>query len=316
MSGVRVIALSGGVGGAKLLRGLYAVLPPDSLAAIVNTGDDFEHLGLHISPDIDTALYTLGGLAHPEQGWGRRDETWNFMRALEAVGGESWFRLGDADLALHVERTRRLRAGEPLSAVIAHFVQSFGIRAHIIPMSDDPVATRVLTNEGELAFQDYFVRRRCEPVLRGLRFDGAENAQLTESARAAFASPELESIIIAPSNPWLSIDPLLAIPELRQALETAKCPRIAVTPIIAGNAVKGPTAKIMSELGIPVSPLTVAAHYQGLIDGFVLDERDVEQAGHLEIDVEMVDTLMNGPEDSERVARAIVHRWTAESPRG
>ena len=302
MSNIKVIALSGGVGGAKLLRGLYSVLPPDTLAAIVNTGDDFEHLGLHISPDIDTALYTLAGLAHPEQGWGRRDETWNFMRALEAIGGESWFRLGDADLALHVERTRRLRAGEPLSSVIAHFARSFGIHAQIIPMSDEAVATRVLTEEGELAFQDYFVRRRCEPVLRGLRFVGAENAQLTESASAAFASPDLEAIVIAPSNPWLSIDPLLAIPALRHALETAKCPRIAVTPIIGGNAVKGPTAKIMSELKIAVSPLSIAEHYRGLVDGFILDERDSALADEIRVPRASVDTLMTTASDCERVA--------------
>ncbi len=299
----KVIALSGGVGGAKLLRGLYRVLPPGTLAAIVNTGDDFEHLGLHISPDIDTALYTLAELAHPEQGWGRREETWNFMSALESVGGETWFRLGDADLALHVERTRQLKAGEPLSSVIAHFARSFGIRAQIIPMSDDPVATRVVTDEGELAFQDYFVRRRCEPVLRKLRYQGAEQAQLTDSARTAFASPDLEAIIIAPSNPWLSIDPLLAIPELRRALETAKCPRIAVTPIIAGKAVKGPTAKIMSEFGIASSPLSVADHYRGVIDGFVLDERDDVFAGQFDVPVEVRGTLMLTPEDCEQVAR-------------
>jgi LPPG:FO 2-phospho-L-lactate transferase len=316
MSTIKVIALSGGVGGAKLLRGLYHVLPPDTLAAIVNTGDDFEHLGLHISPDIDTALYTLAGLAHPEQGWGRRDETWNFMRALEAMGGETWFRLGDADLALHVERTRRLKEGEPLGSVIAYFARSFGIRAQIIPMSNEPVATRVVTDEDELAFQDYFVRRRCEPVLRGLRFVGAEESQLTESARAAFASADLEAIIIAPSNPWLSIDPLLAIPELRHALETAKCPRIAVTPIIAGKAVKGPTAKIMGELEIPVSPLSVARHYRALIDGFVLDERDTVLAGQFEIPVEITDTLMPTPEACVRVAGTVVRRWTGESPRG
>jgi LPPG:FO 2-phospho-L-lactate transferase len=310
MSGIRVLALSGGVGGAKLLLGLYRLLPPDSLAAIVNTGDDFEHLGLRISPDVDTALYTLGGLAHPEQGWGRRDETWNFMASLCAIGGETWFRLGDRDLALHVERTRRLRAGERLGTVIAHFARSFGVRAEIIPMSDDPVATRVVTAEGDLAFQDYFVRRRCEPVLRSLRYAGAETARLTDAARAAFASPDLETIVIAPSNPWLSIDPLLAIPELRRALETAKCPRIAVTPIIAGKAVKGPTAKIMAELGIPVSPLFVVQHFRGLIDGFVLDTRDAGVADQFAIPIEIVDTLMTRPEDSDRVARAVLNRWT------
>jgi LPPG:FO 2-phospho-L-lactate transferase len=302
MNNIKVIALSGGVGGAKLLRGLYRVLPPGTLAAIVNTGDDFEHLGLHISPDVDTALYTLADIAHPEQGWGRRDETWNFMRALEAVGGATWFRLGDADLALHVERTRRLKAGESLSEIIAHFAHSFGIRAQIIPMSNHPVATRVLTDEGELAFQDYFVRRRCDPVLRGLRFVGAEQAQLTESARAAFVSADLEAIVIAPSNPWLSIDPLLAIPELRRALETAKCPRIAVTPIIAGKAVKGPTAKIMADQGMPISPLSVADHYRGLLDGFVLDQRDDVRADQFDISVEVTDTLMSTPDDCEQVA--------------
>ena len=303
MTEIRILALSGGVGGAKLLRGLYRTLSPGTLAALINTGDDFEHLGLHISPDIDTALYTLGGIAHPEQGWGRADETWNFMRAFEAIGGETWFRLGDADLALHVERTRRLKGGEGLTAITQYFMRAFGIRAEILPMSDDPVATRVITNEGELAFQDYFVRSRCIPVVRGLRFDGAENAALSVAARAAFASPALEAIIIAPSNPWLSIDPLLAIPQLRQALRSAKVPVVAVTPIIAGNAVKGPTAKIMRELGADVSPLSVVQHYGDLLDGFVLDSRDTAIAERFRISVEMTDTLMATPEASDRVAR-------------
>ena len=307
---IRVLALSGGVGGAKLLLGLYRVLPPGALAAIINTGDDFEHLGLHISPDIDTSLYTLAGVAHPERGWGRRDESWNFMAALEALGSETWFRLGDRDLALHVERTRRLKAGESLSTVTADFSRRFGVRAEILPMCNDSVATRVITNEGELAFQDYFVRRRCEPIVRSLRYVGAERARLPESALAAFASPNLEAIVIAPSNPWLSIDPLLAIPELRRALETAKCPRIAVTPIIAGKAVKGPTAKIMAELVIPVSPLSIAQHYRGLIDGFVLDSRDACFADKLQIPIAITDTLMASPEDSDRVAHALLGRWT------
>ncbi len=302
MSGVRVLALSGGVGGAKLLRGLYRILPADSLAAIVNTGDDFEHLGLHISPDIDTTLYTLAGLAHPEQGWGRRDETWTFMRALKELGGETWFALGDGDLALHVERTRRLELGQKLSAIVEDFARSFGIQAQIVPMSDDRVATRVATDEGELSFQDYFVRRHWEPAVRGLRFEGAGEARLPERARGAFASPNLEAIVIAPSNPWLSIDPLLAIPELRDALLSAKCPVIAVTPIIAGNAVKGPTARIMAELGIDPSALSVAKHYGDLIDGFVLDMDDREHANRFDLPVEVADTLMSMPEDCERVA--------------
>ncbi|HWY16240.1 MAG TPA: 2-phospho-L-lactate transferase [Rhizomicrobium sp.] len=304
LSGVRVLALSGGVGGAKLLRGLYRILPADSLAAVVNTGDDFEHLGLHISPDIDTTLYTLAGLAHPEQGWGRRDETWTFMRALKELGGETWFALGDGDLALHVERTRRLELGQKLSAIVEDFARSFSIQAQIVPMSDDRVATRVATDEGELSFQDYFVRRHCEPAVRGLRFEGAGEARLPERAREAFASPNLEAIVIAPSNPWLSIDPLLAIPELRDALLSAKCPVIAVTPIIGGKAVKGPTAKIMTELGIATSALSIAEHYRGLIDGFVLDARDRELVDRFDVPIESTDTLMDAPEDCERVTHA------------
>ncbi|MGH6889248.1 MAG: 2-phospho-L-lactate transferase [Rhizomicrobium sp.] len=317
MTGIRVIALSGGVGGAKLLYGLARVLPPDTLAAIVNTGDDFEHLGLHISPDVDTALYTLAGLAHPEPGWGRRGESWNFMGALAELGGETWFRLGDADLALHVERTRRLNAGEPLGVVIADFAARLGIRARIIPMSDDAVATRVITEAGELAFQDYFVRRRCEPALRAVKFDGAENARMSQAARDALASPDLEAILIAPSNPWLSIDPLLAIAELRHALEDARCPVVAVSPIIAGKAVKGPAAKIMGELGISVSPLSVAEHYLGLINGFVLDSRDTAVARNFELAVEIADTLMTTPQDCDRVARAALTLAgrLAEAPR-
>jgi len=319
VTGVRVVALSGGVGGAKLLRGLYRVLPPGTLAALINTGDDFEHLGLHISPDIDTALYTLAGLAHPEQGWGRRDETWNFMAALESVGGDTWFRLGDADLALHVERTRRLRGGETLTSVTRHFAQSLGIAGEIMPMSNDRVATRIVTDEGELAFQDYFVRRRCAPRVKELRFAGAETAPLSDAVRAAFASPELEAIVIAPSNPWLSIDPLLAIPELRDALRSATVPVVAVTPIIAGKAVKGPTAKIMEELGIEISPVSVAEHYGDLLDGFVLDSRDAALAERFAMPVEIIDTLMATPEVSDRVARTVGYlaarvarvRWTA-----
>jgi LPPG:FO 2-phospho-L-lactate transferase len=316
VNGIRVLVLSGGVGGAKLLRGFYRVLAPGSLAALINTGDDFEHLALQISPDIDTALYTLAGLAHVEQGWGRAGETWNFMAGLEAIGGETWFRLGDADLALQVERTRRLRAGETLTSVTRHFAKGFGIAAEILPMSDDPVATRVITDEGELAFQDYFVRRRCRPAVRGLRFAGAANARLSDAAHAAFASPELEAIIIAPSNPWLSIDPLLAIPELREALDSATVPIIAITPIIAGRAVKGPTAKIMDELGIEVSPLSVAQHYGDLLDGFVLDSRDAALANRFAISVGIIDTLMTTAEISDRVARTthcLAARFARES---
>ncbi len=306
MSVVRVVALSGGVGGARLLRGLYRVLPPNSLAAIVNTGDDFDHLGLRICPDIDTALYTLGNLANSAQGWGRRDETWTFMRVLKELGGESWFGLGDGDLALHVERTRRLAGGDRLSAIVRDVARSFGIAADILPMSDDPVATRVLTDIGELAFQDYFVRLHCEPRLESLRFDGAEKAALLPEARAAFDVPRLEAIVIAPSNPYLSVDPILAIPGVREALKAAKVPVIAVTPLPGGQAVKGPTAKIMRELGVAATGRSVAEHYHGLIDGILLDERDRTIAPEFDIAVAFADTMMPTGEDSDRVAHAVL----------
>jgi LPPG:FO 2-phospho-L-lactate transferase len=302
----RIVALSGGVGGAKLALGLYRVLPLHALTVIVNTGDDFEHLGLSVCPDIDTTLYTLADLANPDQGWGRRNETWTFMNVLESLGSETWFRLGDGDLALHVERTRRLRAGETLSAVIADVARHFGITAQVVPMSDQPVATRVRTPGGELAFQEYFVRHRCEPRVTGVRFAGAEAARLAPAARAALTAPGLECIVICPSNPYLSIDPLLAITELRDLLTTATVPVIAVTPLVGGRAIKGPTAKIMAELGLPLTPLTVARHYAGLIDGFVLDAADAELAAQFDCPVHVCDTVMVSLADRERLAREVL----------
>lgn len=300
----RVVALSGGVGGAKLALGLYRVLPPDSLTVIVNTGDDFDHLGLRICPDLDTTLYTLAGLAHPEAGWGRRDETWTFMRALESLGSETWFRLGDGDLALHVERTRRLARDESLTAFIGATARRLGIRAAIVPMSDDPVRTRVMTDHGELGFQEYFVRLRCEPAVRSLRFEGAAAANVSAAAADALDQPGLAAVIVCPSNPFLSIDPILAVPEMRSLLKQAAAPVIAVSPLIGEHAVKGPTAKIMRELGWTVAATSVAEHYGDLIDGFVLDERDREQAGRVQVPLAMTDTLMTGLPDRERVARA------------
>ena len=222
MSRARVVALSGGIGGAKLALGLYRVLPPDTLTVIVNTGDDFEHLGLHICPDLDTTLYTLAGLANAELGWGRRDETWTFMQTLEALGGETWFRLGDADLALHVERTQRLKGGAGLSAIAADLARRLGIEAAIVPVSDDPIRTRIATRDGELAFQDYFVRHRCAPRVQGITYQGAAAARLAPPALAALQSAALEAIIICPSNPYLSVDPLLAVPQLLPAVRAAR----------------------------------------------------------------------------------------------
>lgn len=301
-----VALLTGGVGGAKLALGLYGLVPERGLSLIVNTGDDFDHLGLRICPDLDTTLYTLSGLADPERGWGRANESWGFMTALAELGGESWFRLGDGDLALHVLRTQRLAAGERLSDVTAAFVCALGVRAALHPMSEDVVATMVESDEGQLSFQDYFVRRRCEPRVHGFCFRGAERARLGEGVKAALASPELTAIVIAPSNPYLSIDPILAVPGVRGALVAAKAPVIAVTPIIAGQAVKGPTAKIMAELGQEPSPLAVARHYDGLIDGFVLDARDAALEAQASVPVAIADTLMQSVQDKQRLARAVL----------
>lgn len=301
-----VLALSGGVGGAKLALGLYRSLPADTLSVVVNTGDDFDHLGLRICPDLDTALYTLGGLEHPEQGWGRRDETWTLMQTLGALGDETWFRLGDGDAALHLHRTQRLATGARLTEVIAGVAARFGIEARILPMTDQRVATRVETDAGNLAFQDYFVRRRCEPKVRRIRFDGAAAAHATAEVLAAFADPALEAIVICPSNPYLSIDPLLAVPALRAALASRRVPAIAVSPLIGSAAVKGPTAKIMSELGIALEPRAIAGHYAGLVDGLVVDDSDAPAAQGLPLRVFGTGTLMTRLEDRVRLARFVL----------
>jgi len=275
MSGpTKVVAISGGIGGAKLALGLYRVLPADSLMVVCNTGDDFEHLGLSISPDLDTVLYTLAGIANPDTGWGRAEETWSFMRALESLGGESWFRLGDGDLALHVERTRRLAAGESLSAVSDDLCQRLGVRARVVPMSDQPVRTLVHTDDGILAFQRYFVQNRCEPEVTGFTFHGAGDAHPSLPLWETLIGGDLEAVVICPSNPFISIDPILAVPGLRGAIADCGAPVIAVSPIIGNNAVKGPTAKMMSELGVPQSARSVAEHYDGLLTGFVVDDTD------------------------------------------
>ena len=301
MSG-RVIVLTGGVGGAKLALGLCHALPAENITAIVNTGDDFTHLGLAVSPDIDTLLYTLAGKANPVQGWGRAQESWSFMDAVRTLRGEDWFALGDGDLALHVLRTNRLRQGVALSAIIADFARAWGIAARILPMSDDPVATRVLTDDGELEFQHYFVRQRCAPQVQSIRFAGASQAQAAPGVAEALRDEQSRAILIAPSNPFLSIDPILAVPAIRQALMQTRVPVIAVSPVVAGDAVKGPTAKIMRELGLEVSAGTVARHYRDLIDGMLIDMRDPPTS--LDLAHARADTLMKTLDDRIRVARA------------
>jgi LPPG:FO 2-phospho-L-lactate transferase len=300
---VSVIALSGGVGGAKLARGLQRVLAPDELSIIVNTADDFDHLGLRICPDLDSVLYALAGLDSPERGWGRRDETWTLMNALTSLGGEDWFRLGDGDTALHLLRTEALRGGARLTTVMRTLGQRLGVHAELLPMSDDPVATLLDTDEGTLAFQDYFVRRGCRPRVRAIRFDGAAAARVPAEVAAAFDAPSLALVVICPSNPYLSIDPLLAVPGLRARLAARRVPAIAVSPLIGATAVKGPTAKLMTELGIEVTTASIARHYAGLIDALVIDSGDAAEAAGLALPVFTTATLMRTLADRDALAR-------------
>jgi LPPG:FO 2-phospho-L-lactate transferase len=303
---IQVVALSGGIGGAKLALGLYRTLPPDCLMVVCNTGDDFEHLGLSISPDLDTVLYTLAGVANAETGWGRADETWSFMRALEQLGGETWFRLGDLDLATHVERTRRLACGESLSSISDDFCWRLGVHARVVPMCDQPVRTLVRTDSGILPFQRYFVERRCAPRVRGFEFRGACAACPTPALREALEHDSLEAVVICPSNPFISIDPILAVPGMRAALAACRAPVIAVTPIIGGQAVKGPTAKMMTELGMPTSARAVAKHYGHLIDGFVLDQADADQAAAIDMPCLATRTLMVSEDDRRGLAAEVL----------
>jgi LPPG:FO 2-phospho-L-lactate transferase len=301
-----VLALSGGIGGAKLALGLYRVLPPGALTVVANTGDDFEHLGLSISPDVDTLLYTLAGLDNPELGWGRRDETWTFMQALGSLGGETWFSLGDGDLATHVERTRRLAAGESLSQITEDFRRRLGISARLLPMSDDRVRTRLMTESGWLDFQDYFVRQRCAPVVREIAFAGAAEARPQPEFLAALANENLRAVVICPSNPFISVDPILALSGVREALRACGVPVVAVSPIIGGQAVKGPTAKMMAEFGLPVDAGAVARHYGDILDLYVADEADADEVRDLGLPVAFTRTLMLSLEDREALARAVL----------
>ncbi|SEO16129.1 LPPG:FO 2-phospho-L-lactate transferase [Rhodospirillales bacterium URHD0017] len=300
MSRGLVVALSGGVGGAKLALGLSRILPLDELLVVANTGDDFEHLGLTICPDIDTLTYVLAGLDNTEQGWGRRDETWSFMATIASVGGADWFRLGDRDLALHVERTRRLRAGETLTEITSDITHRLGVKSRILPMSDDPVRTRVLTDSGWIDFQDYFVRQQCRPVVRKLEFDGAPKARPQPDVIEALAG-KVRAIVICPSNPFISIEPILAVPGMRAAIETCDAPVVAISPIVGGTAVKGPTAKMLQELGLTVSSASVAKRYGDLLDGYIVDHGDSQG---IPGKVHVTPTLMKTVADKEVLARS------------
>ena len=303
---MKIVALAGGVGGAKLAHGLAQHLSPQELTVIVNTGDDFEHLGLAICPDLDTVCYTLGGLANPETGWGRLNETWNAIAQVERLGGPGWFRLGDQDIATHLERTRRFGEGKTLTRITSEFCKAWGILHTILPMTDSPVRTVVHTDEGDLAFQEYFVHRRCEPRVKGFRFDGADSAEPAPGAREAIEAAD--AVVICPSNPWVSIDPILAISDLRSLLTKKKA--WAISPIIAGKTIKGPAARMFSELGINPSALAVADHYRDILSGFVLDTLDA----HLEPSIKRIDlmtlitnTHMNHLTDRARLALDVLH---------
>jgi LPPG:FO 2-phospho-L-lactate transferase len=299
---MKIVALAGGVGGAKLAHGLAQILKPEELTIIVNTGDDFDHYGLYISPDLDTVCYTLAGLANPETGWGRVNESWNAFENFSKLGGLDWFRLGDQDLGTHLERTRRLKEGQSLSQITKDFCKAWGIQHTVMPMSDQPVRTIVDTDEGELAFQEYFVHRRCEPRVKGFRFDGVDRAEAVSGAREALSSADV--IVFCPSNPWVSIDPILKVIPIKDK------PIYAVSPIIGGETVKGPAAKMYRELGIEPSAFAVANHYRGLATGFVLDTIDAqlsESVRGLNMQVLVTNTLMKGHEDRRQLASDVLN---------
>lgn len=299
------LALCGGVGGAKLAYGLSRALKPEALTIAVNTGDDFEHLGLKICPDLDSVMYTLAGKDNPKTGWGRNGETWQFMSALKELGGEDWFQLGDLDLATHVERTRRLASGKPLSNVTRHLCTQLGVRHRVVPMSDHAVQTYVVTDEEELTFQEYFVREQWEPQVQRFKLKGIQSAKLQVDIDSALRAPQLIGVIICPSNPFVSIDPILAVDGLRRRLKEASVPVVAVSPIVAGQALRGPAAKMMLELGLESSPGAVAEHYKGLIDGFVMDTLDSDKVAAVAatgVEVRVTQTVMT--DDRARVALA------------
>ena len=301
---MKIVALAGGVGGAKLADGLAQLLPSADLTIVVNTGDDFEHLGLFICPDVDTVCYTLAGLANPRTGWGRRAETFHTLENIQNLDGPDWFQIGDKDLATHLERTRRLREGQSLSQITLHFCQAWGVRHLVLPMSDQPVRTIVDTREdGELSFQEYFVHRKCEPKVRGFRFSGIESAQPAPGVLKSIQ--EADAVVLCPSNPWVSIDPILALPGLRSAL-AAKIV-LAVSPIIGGQTVKGPAAKMYTELGFRPSALAVARHYADFLTGFILDMVDEAMAKECKVPVTITHTIMKNRNDRRRLAQDVLN---------
>lgn len=303
---MKIAALAGGVGGAKLAHGLARVLQPSDLTIIVNTADDFEHLGLHISPDLDTVCYTLAGLANPQTGWGRAAETWNAISELEVLGAPTWFSLGDKDLATHLWRTALMHQGERLSTVVKEFSARWGIDHRVLPMTDDVVSTIVETDEGALGFQEYFVGRHFAPRVRGFRFEGIERASPAPGVLDAITGADF--VIVCPSNPWVSIAPILAVAGIRESLIPARV--VAVSPIISGHALRGPAAKMYSEIGIEPSAAAVANHYRDFCGIFVLDNSDTDLGPALlsmGMRTLVTDTVMHTADDRVRLARAVLN---------
>lgn len=318
--GKKVLALSGGVGGAKLALGLSRILPPENLTIVCNTADDFEHLGFPISPDLDTVMYTLAGLNNTTLGWGLAGETWQFMSALKELGSETWFQLGDKDLATHTERRRLLSEGDNLTQVTQKLSAKLGVKHPIVPMSNDRIQTLVHTGKEDLAFQHYFVREQCQPEVSGFTFNGIEQASLSEPFLNALKDKDLAAIIICPSNPFVSVDPIISISKVRELMVASAALVIAVSPIVGGTAIKGPAAKMMAELNLTVSPESVLRFYGDLLDGFVIDTVDSAEkdqlASLLQSDklfdkegVSVTRTVMKTDEDKIALAQFILDEY-------
>lgn len=309
MKGGHILALSGGVGGAKLCAGLAGVLPPGRLTIAVNTGDDFEHLGLTVCPDIDSVLYALAGINDDVRGWGVAGESWEMMGALGRLGGPTWFNLGDRDLATHLLRSEALRLGKSVSAVTAELAARLGIAHAVVPMSDDAVRTQVLTDTGWREFQRWFVGEQCRPAVHDVRFQGAAEAAVAPTFAAALARADLAAVVICPSNPLLSVDPILAIPGVKQALAALTVPVIAVSPLVGGKAIKGPLAKMLTERGLGSDNAAIAAHYGALVDHWLIDTVDEADAGVLRAaghTVTVTPTVMRAAADRMALARAVI----------
>jgi LPPG:FO 2-phospho-L-lactate transferase len=304
---VNVTVLSGGVGGARFVQGMLDAIDPAGVTVIGNVGDDLEVFGLHVAPDLDTLLYTLGGVADEERGWGRAAETWTALETARELGAEAWFQLGDRDLGLHLARAEALERAEPLSAITERFARALGIAARILPATDDRLRTWIQTDNGELPFQEWFVHRRHEPEVLGVRFEGAETARAAPGVLVALRDADL--IVIAPSNPFVSIGPILAVDEIGSAIAGRRAPAVAVSPLIGGRAVKGPADRMLRHLAGGTGPSHVAGCYRGLIDALVYDESD----GEVELEVRPIvtKTLMTDAASRRRLAEAALEAATA-----